>query len=335
LRRCESANRRIPGRSWDSALQSAAHGIRSSWVGDRPWQRVLDALAAAIPGEMAAVISGIDVELPYWGMSTSREGPLLDLPSFVDKSAAGRYRRYVPSGSDPLANRAVLLDEIRARDAAEHRAFYRQLDSIYPTEEVNDQLRAVVTGSDGMLGWVGFGRSERSAFSDRDVQLLDGLLPTVRAWLEDARALGLSPCCAARGLPLETLNAFAEPALVVRGQRVVFANRAARRVADRLPSPREVPASERVRFLAGDGIVYELVRLGRALPDPLETLPPSLSRIARRLAQGLTDKEIAQRTGQPLSTVRTYVRRTFARLGVSSRREIMMLASASTPSHDR
>jgi len=53
------------------------------------------------------------------------------------------------------------------------------------------------------------------------------------------------------------------------------------------------------------------------------TLPPSLREVADALTLGLSDKEIAARLGKPLATVRTYARRVYVRLGVSSRRELM------------
>ena len=57
--------------------------------------------------------------------------------------------------------------------------------------------------------------------------------------------------------------------------------------------------------------------------DSWSALPPSLRAVARLAAEGLADKEIAEVLGRPLSTVRTYMRRVFRRLGVHSRRELM------------
>ena len=52
------------------------------------------------------------------------------------------------------------------------------------------------------------------------------------------------------------------------------------------------------------------------------SLPPSLARIASLAARGLADKDIAQELAVPLATVRTYVRRVYARLGVRTRGEL-------------
>lgn len=67
---------------------------------DGHWKEVLDGLSIAVPGDMVAMTLGIDHAVPYWGASVSREGAQLDVPSFVDKAAAGRYRRYTRSGKD-------------------------------------------------------------------------------------------------------------------------------------------------------------------------------------------------------------------------------------------
>lgn len=71
---------------------------------------------------------------------------------------------------------------------------------------------------------------------------------------------------------------------------------------------------------AAGRVVAELV--GR---DPISAgtpgagLPASLCEVAELIAEGLSDKEIADRTGRPLSTVRTYVARLYQRTGLRSR----------------
>jgi hypothetical protein len=48
-------------------------------------------------------------------------------------------------------------------------------------------------------------------------------------------------------------------------------------------------------------------------------LPASLCEVAELLAEGLSDKQIAERSGRPVSTVRTYVARLYQRTGLRSR----------------
>jgi hypothetical protein len=59
--------------------------------------------------------------------------------------------------------------------------------------------------------------------------------------------------------------------------------------------------------------------------DPFAELPTSLRTVAERLAQGLSDKEIAAELETPLATVRTYATRVYERLGVHGRRELMRM----------
>lgn len=60
--------------------------------------------------------------------------------------------------------------------------------------------------------------------------------------------------------------------------------------------------------------------------ESFNDLPESLRGVARAMALGLSDKEIASELGYSLATARTYVARVLKRLGVSSRRELMRSA---------
>lgn len=53
-----------------------------------------------------------------------------------------------------------------------------------------------------------------------------------------------------------------------------------------------------------------------------DNLPASLCEVAELVAEGLTDKEIAEHTGRPLSTIRTYVARLYERTDLRSRAAI-------------
>ncbi|MCO4746432.1 MAG: response regulator transcription factor [Proteobacteria bacterium] len=141
------------------------------------------------------------------------------------------------------------------------------------------------------------------------------------------------------------IDMFEEPAfLVARGGAMVYANGAARKTYDGAPAwlPAAVANSEsvvtqlcRVQRVEGVGgslyLVVPFAELQPAVPaDPRASieLPPSLDSIARLLAQGLTDKEIAQRSERSLATVRTYVTRIYRKVGVNSRGEFIRLWSA-------
>lgn len=313
------------------AVRRAEERLARAWLDEMPWARVLDALGELVPGEMVGMTSGLVEGVPYWGISASSEGYQKDLPSFVDKAAARRYRQYSRPGTGAFANRPVTFDDLAASMQDRHRA-RAHLDAIYPTEEVTDQLRVAFVRSGRHLGWVGVGRHSYGTFSVDERDRVRALAPHLERWIRDAAALGLEPVPSGAGLPVASLDVFDEVALVLRGDRIVFANRAGRRIADgSLPSPQSLRrhASFTCRFGGGDGATYELVRLPELTgpdDDPWSALPPSLRAVARLAAEGLADKEIADALGRPLSTVRTYMRRVFRRLGVNSRRELMALA---------
>jgi hypothetical protein len=87
----------------------------------------------------------------------------------------------------------------------------------------------------------------------------------------------------------------------------------------------EAPPCRVTDIETGDGDVLYLVIPEPASPGPdpsVEELPPSLRKVARLLAEGLSDKEIAEACELSFSTVRTYVTRIFKRMGVHSRAEL-------------
>jgi DNA-binding NarL/FixJ family response regulator len=59
-------------------------------------------------------------------------------------------------------------------------------------------------------------------------------------------------------------------------------------------------------------------------PCALRALPPALRPVARLMAQGAADKEIASMLGMTLPSARTYAARVLKRAGVQSRRELML-----------
>jgi hypothetical protein len=136
------------------------------------------------------------------------------------------------------------------------------------------------------------------------------------------------------------LEMFDEPVfLVTRSGDLVHANQAA---AKRYPQPPawlaqtvavtdtgravEAPQCRVTDIETGDGGWLYLVIPEQAIstgPAPtIDELPPSLRPVARLLAQGLSDKEIAEACELSFATVRTYVTRIFKRMGVHSRAEL-------------
>jgi len=314
-------------------FQSAIEQMDEAWLLERPWGAVLDAMTWTIPGTTALAWSGPLDGVPFWAIFSDagehHEGP----PRWLDRSAASTLRRYDADPSHPLANRPASLSTLTLSEPSID-ASLEVFENIW-VGTAGDQLRTFlfgeVAGRTQYLGYYCIARERRGSFTEEDFALLHALQPWLRRWARESAALGLAPF-EASGLPVISLDGFAEPAVVVRGRRVVHANAAARCSlgSAMLSSPHEAARSAS-RFLASDGLEYELLVLpvDRASRAFL-ALPPSLRQIAELLAEGLSDKEIAERTGRPLDTVRTYVRRVFRKLGVTSRREVM-LASRRRP----
>lgn len=82
-------------------------------------------------------------------------------------------------------------------------------------------------------------------------------------------------------------------------------------------------------LLVGHPQEHQLFHGDAHAPAPLDplTLPASLRKVTLLAARGLTDREMASEAGIPLHTVRTYVKRLYARVGVHNRVELAGLLS--------
>jgi DNA-binding NarL/FixJ family response regulator len=135
--------------------------------------------------------------------------------------------------------------------------------------------------------------------------------------------------------------ATARPVPVVNIQQgtIVCMNAAAMRSIDRKPGDEDdgIPADPkewpRRASIQAEGQTFYLSVPNQALdtasgaPEP--QLPPRLAKIARLVISGCTDKQIATRTGLSFSTVRTYVRQIYRRIGVHSRVELVHASNTS------
>jgi len=115
---------------------------------------------------------------------------------------------------------------------------------------------------------------------------------------------------------------------------IVCMNAAAGRLLDQRNGTESKPISidewDRKAEVRADGKTYFLIIPENPNDQPArpETpLPPRLAKIARLVVSGCTDKQIASRTGLSFSTVRTYVRQIYRRVGVHSRVELVHATS--------
>jgi DNA-binding CsgD family transcriptional regulator len=136
----------------------------------------------------------------------------------------------------------------------------------------------------------------------------------------------------------ELLQGYRRPAVVTNESgTVVCMNAVAIRSIDRKPDEESdgTPTDpqlwpRRATFSINDQTYYLAVpdQALEAPSTPEPQLPPRLAKIARLVISGCTDKQIAGRTGLSFSTVRTYVRQIYRRIGVHSRVELVHASSA-------
>jgi PAS domain-containing protein len=254
-----------------------------------------------------------------------------------------RIAMYSVWGRDPWANTPIetaTLYRGRPAELDEFRHLVRPLG-------VWHQLRVVVYDGDRFVAHGAVLSSKRQGeFGQRARDRLAAVLPSLVDGLVLWRLVGHRALSA--GPLSQILDSFDQPAWLLQpGGDVAYANPAARsRWSEGLPGwlgervTRGADAftahrSARIQPLEVDGRTLHLViprlpspvgarsraRATEETPSVLE-LPESLRPVARLLAAGWADKDVAQDTGLTLSTVRTYVQRIYRRLGVASRIEL-------------
>lgn len=314
----------------ERALELLAHG----WREDQYERAFVDAIATAVPSAFAAQL-GWTAEQPMRQrtVATTDESTRIEDTPWCE-ACLGKTT-YSPMTRDPFANRAVRIPEISWQNPAGLLVFR---DLYMRPLGLEDQVRATVYYRDTFIAFFGIMR-ERNApkFSQDDVNAFDVVLARIRDLLLLRRDLQQGPLAPA--LVLELLDAIEAPAFVLAGGVVVHANVSARsRLHGRAPAwlhGDRMPAGvRRIPFCVGertftiviaDCLSWEPDTASQARWARALRLPPSLARVAALAADGAADKEIAARLDMPLATVRTYIRRLYARLGVTSRRELRRL----------
>jgi DNA-binding NarL/FixJ family response regulator len=135
----------------------------------------------------------------------------------------------------------------------------------------------------------------------------------------------------------EIVQGYRSPAALLSDDgEVVFVNDAALRAMEREPgesdavnSPKDWP---RRAVIAVGAERFHLALPAQAGKRDAQAgksqLAPRLSKIARLVVAGCTDKQIAAHTGLAFTTVRTYVRQIYKRAGVHSRVELVHATAA-------
>jgi DNA-binding CsgD family transcriptional regulator len=182
---------------------------------------------------------------------------------------------------------------------------------------------SAVTRSTGARGTFEVAAGPRKSCKTASIPLSSA---TVRAQEQEATTATLS-------LLAELLTGFRRPAAFGTEQGVVLCmNSEAMKQLEQEPGAKDDggPAGWPRRItLQIEGQSFHLLMPDRApTAIKLPHLPPRLAKIARMVIAGSTDKQIAHHTGLSFSTVRTYVRQIYRRMGVNSRVALVHAMSA-------
>jgi DNA-binding CsgD family transcriptional regulator len=317
----------------EQRLGALEDALAETWLGDDGVARVAVAASRLLPGTAGCFyVRNPDGSFGPVG-HTARGTPT---SSWDDWPVPGLTARLAPlvayrmDGRDPLANRLATLTAV-VPDAERRRAFQQLIDPA----GLESQLRVVLYRGSMMRAWFGvFGARGDGEFSDAEIRVLTRALSAVRDAVRAAEITryGRAEPSAVQGI----LEAFDQPVWIfVRGGSVAHANAAARGLgrdaraaATRATTTREGDPRFAVSRVTIGGEPVAVV-IGRAVVSGVP-LPPSLERVASLAATGAGDKEIATTLGVSVATVRTYVRRIYARLGVRSRAQLARIWLASS-----
>jgi hypothetical protein len=311
----------------EQRLLATEDALRESWIAPEAIGQVSLRMSQLLPGRKAFV---------YYRDPDGAFGPaslvLDDRPTFswaafpvprTDERAA-TLASYPLRGRYRLEGRFVDAATTFENDGERHRRYQTE---ILWANGLSHHLRTVLFRRGRMRAWYGwFGERSSRDFSAEERAIADRLLPALR---DAVRAGDLTQYGRADPVALQAvLDAIDHPVwlLSARGS-VVHANHAAQALGRDARAAAMRAASQRsgdARFaVSATSIARERISVvvARSFSTDI-SLPPSLVRVAQLIARGRSDKEIASELGLELSSVRTYVKRLYARLGVRSRVEL-------------
>src|ERR1700719_2047748 len=97
--------------------------------------------------------------------------------------------------------------------------------------------------------------------------------------------------------------------------------------------PRAFSLAEEFRGIAGHAMQHLLKKLSRIRHHQIEPLTTRERQIARIMAEGLTNKEIAQRLRLTEGTGKVHLHRIYRKLGIANRTALAILAHTNFAKH--
>lgn len=312
------------------AANEVQRALAGTWEDDEPLSAAEKALRGLLPARTSAIytVDGDGALASLYSNLPQAEGAAREL------LVAG-LQRYRMRGRDRFANHAVDDTVLYAEDEAGYAAFVGHVRA--HGLDVDHALRVVVQHDARTCGWIGVMRSAADGrFTANDRAMLQHVVPQLESIVTAAHVLDAGRL---RGLDLNAvLDAFDEPALVCSesGQVITVNDRARRRYPT---TPEWLEHSVRVGTDATAKVTPLRIderKLLLVVPRPIRDrsqdmqaaptshdLPPYLAGVVELMMEGLSDRQIADKSGRSYNTVRTYVRRLYARYGVSNRMQLL------------
>jgi DNA-binding CsgD family transcriptional regulator len=308
-----------------AAVRRFAQQLGESWLSPRPELELLRQLELAAPGNMVGLHPGVSAAGVPWLVHTRGMGKAEDDPIENQRLIAATCL-YDPTSRDAFSDRPVALGPLIRRTPVSIDPL-SLVDGVLHPNRLFHQLRMVLYQGGRLRLFVGLYREQvNERFDADDHASMLALRPALAEWVRVARAIGLAAL--GDGALVTALGAIDQPALLLRRGRVVFANALGQRWLGRVKewsrtSPRDPRFASTVRLCPG-GLEVELVLVrNERVWDSASRLTPALVPVGEAMAEGLSDKEIAERLRLPLRTARTYAQRVLARLQISDRRELI------------
>lgn len=305
------------------ALRRARGALAEAWLFPEGLALAAREVAGLIPGHAGAIyFRESDGRFAEIGHDTPGRLAFAwdEWPEPMTLARIQPYIAYRLRGRDPTEGRFVPSSDIH-RDDHGTSAYH----AILASNGFTDSMRTVIYRRGRMRVWCGVFRPHGERPPSREaIARLSRIVPALR---DSVRAADVTRYGRAEPAALQVLfESIDQPIwLLTKRGTIAYANTHARALgrdpgsAARAAAGRADPrfAVSRVT-ISGDALHLVIGRVGTLRSD----LPPSLARVADGIARGLTDKQIADDLEVPISTVRTYVRRCYERLGVHNRVEL-------------
>ena len=291
-------------------VMRAMDRIATCGLTEDPWLTFREAIASMFDGAVGAMYTVRDgrvdfIAAPY--------------PVVACRDVVERHARWTWDQPDRTANRAVSTSDLYRDDPEGLLAFRAALDAVAPG--IAHHGRVAIYEHGRMTGWYGVLRGRAEAdYDSSELLQLQALLPVVRPRISVMRLLE-------HGRPSISVVTSVMAALSRRARLVDERGRKLHGNAldDACDAGEDGPAVLLPLFVEDRPLFVELRSPATAPGGPTRAklLGESMRGVADAWSRGQDVTTIAARMGLSEGTVRTYVKRAYRKLGVSSRTQLM------------